>query len=351
MRVIQFLFICCLVACAPTESEPMSREPYTTQETERFVREQLMNDQGELRTNRTDRKDEYLSESLGLWMMYLVRIGDETSFERLHETVHRWMTKEGAVYWQRDGQVWKQATASIDDLRIAYAYLCAFEKWEKDEYYTFGEKIVHHFSKYQVKNGKFSDFYDLTMNKEGNTQTTSYYNEHALRAFAQHGWLESTVVERWVEGRKEEPTDGTMYPPTRFLIEEEQYEFDEEINGIDIAYTLLYRADWTSRERQLYDAWREQFMTESRLTGRISRSNHPLVTFESPAQYALLGLVALRQEDQRFAEQLYAKLRSMQSTMPGYEGQFVDEKTGDLHVFDHVLFLIFEQEVAYDNVE
>lgn len=353
MRFIQLIFIaCCLVACATFDEDQVSREPYHQDETEQFIRESLMNEDGELRTNLTNRKEEYLSESLGLWMLYLVKVGDATSFERLHPIVKHWMTRSGAVYWMKDRGEWMQATASIDDLRIAYAYLLAFEKWENDEYYKTGEKIVTHFAHRQIVQGKFSDFYDLRMKKEGNVQTTSYYNEHALRAFARYEWLDYSLVEQWIQKRKNEPTDKSLYPPTRYLIEEERYEFDEEVNGIDIAYTLLYRADWTEREQQLYEMWRTHFLEEGSIAGRLNRNSEPLVSYESPALYALLGLVALRQNDHILVEQLCDKLYAMQkSEEVEKQGQFVDELTGDLHVFDHLLFLIFKHEVKYGDME
>lgn len=354
MKARYWLVICffLLASCARDEGvDDVSKEPVTNQPTERFVREQLMNERGELRTNVTTERDHYLSESLGLWLQYLVQIGDQATFEQMRPTIRSWMTVDGAVYWVRDDGKYGASNASIDDLRIASAYVNAYEKWGKEEDYIIAEEIVHFFSKNQVVNSLFIDFYDLTVQKEGNVQTTSYYDERALRQFVSYGLLEEKVVEQWIQQRKQEPTDGSIYPPTRYVVDRGQYEFDEEVNGIDIAYTLFHREEWTAKEHHLYESWRNLFMAEGILVGRMDRQSKPLVSFESPAMYALLGRVALRQGDDVFAQQLYAKLLDMQSKSAGKEGQFVDEQTGDLHVFDHLLFLIFEQEVAYDNME
>lgn len=351
---IRYWFILCvllLASCAREEAqEEVSKVPVTDQPTERFVREQLMNERGELRTNVTTQRDHYLSESLGLWLQYLVQVDDQATFEQMRPTIRSWMTADGAVYWVRDNGKYGASNASIDDLRIASAYVEAYEKWGQEEDYAIAEEIVHYFAKNQVVNGFFLDFYDLIIQKEGNVQTTSYYDERALRQFASYGWLDDAFVERWIQQRQTEPTDGSIYPPTRYVVDRAQYEFDEEVNGIDIAYTLFHREEWTAKEHHLYESWRNVFMEEGVLVGRMDRQSKPLASFESPAMYALLGRAALRQGDGAFAQQLYAKLLDMQSKSAGKEGQFVDERTGDLHVFDHLLFLIFEQEVAYDNM-
>lgn len=70
---VVFLSISCTGKEVKVEKDPLSS-------TEQFVIEDLLNDKGLLRTDLTNQKDIFLSESVGLWLTYLLEKDDQVRF-------------------------------------------------------------------------------------------------------------------------------------------------------------------------------------------------------------------------------------------------------------------------------
>lgn len=334
-----------LLACKQPSEIPRM-EPMTDDVTEVFVRSELMNDKGWLQTNRTTRKTEYLSESLGLWMLVLVASEDEQTFQAIVDTLPEWLAPNHLVYWEKVDGNNAPANAWIDDFRIAYALHVAAEKWPSTHYEKLSEKLIQQLIKHHSVDNTLIDFYDLKSKEAGNVQTISYYNEWAMQDL-----LSKPLYDEYAAHRLQESKDGSIFPPTRFIVGE-GYEFDAEVNLIDVLYTLLYRESWGEVEEASYRYLVSAYETTTRLVGRVDRhTEKPLVTYEAPAVYALFGLVAWQRGDEQLARDLLAKLQQQRVQKGPKKGAFMDEATGDLHVFDHLLYLLLERTVAHGAVE
>ena len=74
---VVFLSISCTGKEVALQKEP------DVSPTEQFVIEDLMNEQGLIRTDLANQKDVFLSESVGLWLAYLLEKGDQARPEIL----------------------------------------------------------------------------------------------------------------------------------------------------------------------------------------------------------------------------------------------------------------------------
>lgn len=334
-----------LLACQKPGETPRV-EPVTDDATEAFVRSELMNEKGWLQTNRTTRKTEYLSESLGLWMLVLVATDDEQTFQAIVDTLPEWFSPNNLVYWEKVDGKNAPSNAWIDDFRIAYALHIAAEKWPSTNYEKLSEKLIQQLVTHHSVDHTLIDFYDLKSNQAGNVQTMSYYNEWGMQQL-----LAKPLYEEYVTHRLQESKDGSIFPPTRYIVGE-GYEFDAEVNLIDVLYTLLYRESWGEVEKASYRYLVSTYEETNELYGRVNRAtNNPLVTYEAPAVYALFGLVAWQRGDEQLATELLAKLQRQRVQTGPNEGAFMDVATGELHVFDHLLYLLLERAVAHGAVE
>lgn len=344
-RLFIFSLSLLLLACQ-NQIETPRVEPMTDDATEAFIRSELMNDKGWLQTNRTTRKTEYLSESLGLWMLVLVANEDEQTFQAIVDTLPEWLAPNHLVYWEKIDGKNAPANAWIDDFRIAYALHIASKKWPSTNYGELSEKLIQQLVTYHRMDNTLIDFYDLKSNKSGIVQTISYYNEWAMQDL-----LSQSLYEEYATHRLQESKDGSIFPPTRFIVGK-GYEFDAEVNLIDVLYTLLYREAWGEVEEASYHYLVSTFEETTRLVGRVDRqTTKPIVTYEAPAVYALFGLVAWQRGDEQLARDLLAKLQQQRVQTGPNEGAFMDVSTGELHVFDHLLYLLLERTIAHGAVE
>lgn len=76
-----------------------------------------------------EQQDIYLSESLGLWMEYLVAKNDAIQFKKQISILHNYfLTRDTLVVWKIYGNQKAPANAFIDDLRIIGTLYTAGEK-------------------------------------------------------------------------------------------------------------------------------------------------------------------------------------------------------------------------------
>ena len=78
-----------------------SRKPKEALAAEKFIQKYLMKEDGRMQTDLLDQKDTYLSETVGLWMDYLLEKNDYAQF---HDTVdmlrNYFFTEDYLIYSQ-----------------------------------------------------------------------------------------------------------------------------------------------------------------------------------------------------------------------------------------------------------
>ena len=152
---------------------------------------------------------QYLSESLGLYMQFLLGAGDQMRFwQQVDVLLQHFSVFKGNylfVKWELGDNT--TVGALIDDLRIAWVLQEAAEKFDVEEYGKLSETILFTIKETMIVNGRLVDFYDWHYNITKDQFFLSYYIIEAMGSFPEYVFkpLESLVAdpffaELYIEG-------------------------------------------------------------------------------------------------------------------------------------------------------
>lgn len=89
-----------LISCTAKEMT-VQKEPLSP--TEQFVIQDLLNDKGLLSTDLTNQKDLFLSESVGLWLAYLLEKDDQARFNDQVNVMKSYFLTNDMIVWRIEG--------------------------------------------------------------------------------------------------------------------------------------------------------------------------------------------------------------------------------------------------------
>ena len=330
-------------AAAADPSEPIG---------ERFIRTMLTNPDGTLRTTLSpltrpddDRAwgEEALSESLGLWMLYLYEKGDETSFADAVRVLREHFWRDGWIHWKvGPGGRRASTNALVDDLRIAEALYRAGFQWEVEPYLALADGIARSIKTYQIVGGLPADFYDYDHDWTAEELTLSYVNLAALEMMVDRGVMLAGVYERARTLLDTLPQQGGFFPFS-YDLKRGRYRYHQDINLIDQLYIVYHRQQAGIPSPEFWNILKEAFRRDGVVYGKLAiDSGRPAVAYESPAVYGLAILAALEAGDADLAGDLYRRMTRLQVRNPGsrYYGGYVFDH--DTHSFDNLVPLLAE---------
>ena len=335
-----------LISCNGNEVA-LQKEPAISQ-TEQFVIEDLMNEKGLLRTDLANQKDVFLSESVGLWLAYLVEKGDYARFDEQVDVLKLYFLSNDFIVWRLEDTKKASVNALIDDLRIIRVLLDASEKWHDSDYEQLGKKIGENLVQYGMNQELFVDFVDVSSHDKATTLTISYIMPSAFQKMEQHDLLSPQQVQYQLDILQNAPIAEAGFFPKYFDLSSKSYVFDEELHMIDQLYTAYHLASMDGDTIPFKNWLLKLLKRDGRLYGRYSaQTNQPTVTFESPAVYAMAARYMLALNEQQLAQQFMEKMIALKDPSSGY----VDKNTKLTHSFDNLLPLLAEREVknAYHN--
>ncbi|MER3125410.1 glycosyl hydrolase lipoprotein [Bacillus pumilus] len=329
-------------------SDPASPQPVLPGEY--FMTHHLMTDQGLIRTSFAEQHI-YLSESLGLWMDYLVRKKDPNSFEQqFHVLQDQFLLDHHLLSWQIESDQKSQVNALVDDLRVIAALQKADHLWQKPAYQKTAKDIAQSLKDKNMYKGILSDYYDAAANRTSHTITLSYIDLAAIKELVSLHIFTKQMASHQLAILKHAPRQKGFFPKS-YDIKKKAYSFDQEINMIDQLYTAFH-ADLANVHTSAIMKWlKTTFKEEGKLYGRYKLGTlKPSVTYESPSVYALVILYALKQNEPEFAKDVYERMKELQIKDPlkPYYGGYMNEK--DTHSFDNLLPLIAERELLNESV-
>lgn len=284
----------------------------TVQET---VDSHYVNDDGVIHAYPDNRGSEYLSESLGLYLEYLLQIEDEENF-----------AKQAAILQDRflietDGQVfipWRlyeeaNVNALIDDVRIASALEGAAEQFAEPGYLELSKKISSAIEDRQHQGGVAVDYYDWSYQLAGNRLTLSYLIDEMI-----------VLPESFLMLETEE---NEVFFPEYYDFDEKRYVKSDEVHMIDQLLIAVNRFD-QGRQSPAFEDWLvEEWVNEGQVAGRYDReTGTPTVDYESLAVYYYLWQYFERIDRAELAKQAVQRAESLAG----------EELPGDLHFFDFI---------------
>ncbi|MGB3261239.1 glycosyl hydrolase family 8 [Paenisporosarcina sp.] len=335
-------------SCTNFLSEPHKEQPSLP--TEKFIQKYLIEEDGRIQTNITALKEEYLSESLGLWMQYLVVKDDRKQFDQQVETLGKYfLTKDYFVTWKLYGDKKAPANAFIDDLRIVESLYHAGEKWNHTPYTKMADKMSNKLVNYQTHNSLMVDFVELASKNKGSEVTLSYIIPAGFELMRQAEILPIKTYESTKKVLLDAPHSELGFYPKRYDVPKGTYTYAQEVNLIDQFYVGYHRAQWQGDVEPLV-AFAKQAFAESggKLYGRYDgRTGKPVVAYEAASVYALAILMCLEVEEKDFAKDLYAQMKTLQQSdeKSPYYGGYIDTETKETHSFDNLLALLAERRV------
>jgi len=164
---------------------------------------------------------QYLSESIGLYMQYLLEIRDKARFrdqvEILLEHFSVFQDEHLFIKWELGENT--TVGAVIDDLRIAWVLNSASQVFEEKLYMELSDKIISTVKDTMIINGRLVDFFDWHYNIAKDQLFLSYYIIEAMDTFPDYVFepLETLIAapffdELYIEGEfmKASPDEVNM---------------------------------------------------------------------------------------------------------------------------------------------
>lgn len=261
----------------------------------------FMDEKGLIRSYAHDEGSGHLSESIGLYMEYLVGVEEEDAFRQQAEKLERHFAakKEGDVFIRWQLAEGTQVNALIDDLRIINAMEAASEKFGNEDYALTAKRLEESIARKQTRDGYLHDFYDWELELPAERITLSYLIDG------------KAVPEETLDLLRQADGEPFFFP--------EYYDYKKssfieaaEIHMIDQLLIALNRAKIGVKSAE-FDRWlAAEWNSEKKLYGRYNRkSAEPAVEYESLAVYSYLydyfqaiGETGLASEVFRYAEKL-----------------------------------------------
>ena len=262
-----------------------------------------------------------LSESVGLWMLYAVDVGDRTLLDQQFKLLQaRLLSQFGLVYWKlsADLDLTADANASVDDLRIAQALVLAYERWNDPRYLDQALDLAANLRKWCVKDGVLLDYVswrDYGPPAGADAASLAYLDLEAMRSLVPYDaeWAKIRVraAKILAEGQTDTGLFYAAYDPAA-----KKYG-GEEGNAIHLALAASFLADAEPQNHRFLDFVREQFGEEGKLYAQFNAvKGEATQFFESTSVYAICSMLARRQGDGKLADRLLERMKESQNLDP-----------------------------------
>lgn len=316
--------------------------------TERFIQQYLLMDDGLIYTDfqQNEGGSLVLSESMGLWMKYLVEKEENDQFKKAFQTVKsHFLFDNYLIAWRiKDGEK-ADTNALIDDLRIVEALFIMGEKTAYEPYIQLAQKIADSIMKYNQKESFLVDFYDVKYEYANNQLTLLYLNINAFKYMEKYGIISTNDLAKLNKFMKNIPESNSFFPKY-YDIEREKFHYEETVNLIDQLYMAIYSEQAEINTNFFFNWLKEAFYQNNRLYGRydLETITH-VVDYESAAVYALAIIYAVKKTDTQFAKDLYKQMITMRinDEQSSFYGSYMDESLEETHSFDNLLPLLAER--------
>lgn len=284
---------------------PPKRDVITIIESEYMTKEGIIRDYG----RKGDVK--LLSESLGLYMEYLLLRADQKRFHQQFDVLmDHFLVRKGSdtfLKWELAKGV--STNALVDDLRIIDVLLRASETFHKPIYRETALKLFQTIQEKQKTSAGYVDFYDWHHEQRADTLHLSYLYVHLLTT------LDPAMNSSDVYARFRERHASLFY--------HEYYSYDThtfkeehkgEVNLIDQFLIELQLTSIGERNETFYQWVKSEMINEHKLYGRYTKDRRPkpAVSYESSAVYALGTQYFLDNHDEQMAKEFHQRLSKFQ---------------------------------------
>ncbi|EIT83685.1 hypothetical protein A374_19235 [Fictibacillus macauensis ZFHKF-1] len=265
---------------------------------------------------------QYLSESVGLYMNYLLQVDDQARFEdQVKLLSSKFIVKEGDhfyIKWALDPKT--SANALVDDTRIIAALKKGAQQFKRENYEQLATKLQTSIVDTQRKGGYYTDYVNWSQHAAASRITLSYLTDDFFRMFAH-----TTNMVSLLKNADGEPP----FFPEYYDVAQHRYYRSSEVHMVD---QLLIAINRQQRDvaSPAFQKWiSQEWQTKKRITGRYTRATaQPAVSYESLSVYAFLKEYFELIDQPSLAKEVAQHAKKLA------KGSFLKEA----HFFDYMLF-------------
>lgn len=327
---------------------PYKEKLHTNYPTADFIYSHLVENDEKVSTDIDS--NEYLSESLGLWLYYLAEVEDEEHFSRAVKVLKKnYLLKNKTVAWRIKSNEKANTNALIDDMRIVKALFLMAEKTNDEAYLKLAKQISKSLLEYNFYENIFVDFYDKKLRKASDQLTLLYVDPITLQYFLQYQLINKNQYETIKSLFEKIDTNQVFYPKTYDIIQDEFVDV-AKVNLIEQLYLAIHLEQFDIDTTAFYEWLDEHMKEEGLLFGQYqAKTKSASVTYESPAVYGLAYFYAKLRSDDNLAQTFLDKMLAMKNTTnSAYYGGYLAHVKGKTHVFDNLIPLIAEEHANHD---
>lgn len=316
-----------------------------------FVSEEMTSENGGIYTNYLDKENEgdltrgheILSESVGLQLLIAYNERDKESFNNLYNYINEFFLEgDKSIRWRIDENNANKTmvNASIDDLRIARAFLLAYEIWPEEKY----EKLALDIGNGLLDHSIWQNY--LLNQKHGEFDIeTSYQDTYTMGLLGKYNetWLD---IRRYSLSLVENAYLGDEFPFYHkiYQIKDNNYLKYDNINMTDSMITVLHLSE-DNRVKSETINWLKDKLKQGYIYDEYRYGDwRPISGTESTAIYALVARTAKNINDNELFELAIDKMERFQVKDRNSQiyGSFGTDETLEVFSFD-----LLQSMVAY----
>ncbi|MCZ2256963.1 hypothetical protein [Sporosarcina sp. G11-34] len=282
------------------------------------VEEKYTNSDGNLHAYPLDQNSQYLSESIGLYMQYLVLVEDEKNFEiQVDRLVSDYLVEQNELVFVR-WVLYEDATvnALIDDVRIIASLNEASELFNQPAYEKLSSRLEETISRVQQSDGIHVDFYDWTFRMPAERITLSYL----INDYSATNKTKQLLISL---------DDTAVFFPEYYDVKYQKYIESKEVHLIDQLLIAINRQDM-GHGSSTFENWvTREWKSNGKLLGRYDRqTQEATVNYESLAVYYYLSLYFNKINEPAFAKEVMEQAEKIATA----------KTLADTHFFDYIQY-------------
>lgn len=267
---------------------------------QQIVEEKYMNEDGLIHAYPYQSDSQYLSESIGLYMTYLLQVKDKNGFEEQYQQLvnHFLINTERNFFlrWEIRDDV--SVNALIDDVRIIDVLLEASDAFDEKKYQKTAEDLLHSIHTNQMKDDLYADFYDWSLGIPASRLTFSYITPESLHLLP--------YMEKSENLLRKVASASVFFPEYNDIGTNDLVSMDEAhmVDQLIIALNLESIGQETAFKKWVVGEWREK----QEIKGRYDKKTlKPTVPYESLAVYYYLYTYLIEIKQPKLAKEVKAK--------------------------------------------
>ncbi len=288
---------------------------------------------------------EILSESQGLLLLYFVNRNEKENFDVCFDwTMKHLLLDNGTFSWLKKDEQIASTNALIDDLRLARAFLSAYEKWHDEKYLQDINSVSEALLTYNIEVDLPIDFYDLDYGCKSKEISIAYLDLYTMRKLGEQ------IDSRWkipyensLDLMKNAKLEGTGLYRFQYDTEDGTYTDNNEIALVQSAYGMLHLAEVGEYDLEGLDWLWHEYEKFGKIYSTYSSKNYePVSELESTALYALLARTYYLAGEYQKAETFMEACERYQilNENSAIYGSFGNESNQEVYSFDNLQYLL-----------